>query len=55
LSLAALQTIVLAGLAAVLVAFGYAGTVEQRRVSGVDCARVKAGQGHISTWEREAC
>jgi hypothetical protein len=54
-SLAALQTIVLAGLAAVLVAFSFAGTVEQRRVSGVDCDRVKAGQGHISPWERQAC
>jgi hypothetical protein len=55
LSLAALQTLALAVLAAVLVAFSFAGSVEQRRVSGVDCARVKAGQGHISTWEREAC
>jgi hypothetical protein len=55
-SLAALQTIVLAGLAALLVAFSYAGSVvEQRRVSGVDCDRVKAGQGHISPWERQAC
>jgi hypothetical protein len=50
-----LQTLTLAGLAAVLVAFSFAGSVEQRRVSGVDCARVNAGQGHISPWERQAC
>jgi hypothetical protein len=55
LSLAALQALVLAGLAAVVLAFGMAGTSADRKVSGVDCERVQAGRGHVSDWERAAC
>jgi hypothetical protein len=54
-SLAALQAIALSGLAAVVLAFGMAGQSADRKVSGVDCERVKAGRGHVSDWEREAC
>jgi hypothetical protein len=50
-----LQTLTLAGLAAVVLAFGMAGTSADRKVSGVDCERVQAGRGHVSDWERAAC
>jgi hypothetical protein len=54
-SLAALQALTLACLAAVVLAFGMAGASADRKVAGVDCERVKARAGHVSPWEVDAC
>jgi hypothetical protein len=50
-----LQAIAAVALAALCALASLAVGHQARKVAGVDCARVQAGAGHVSPWEREAC
>jgi hypothetical protein len=50
-----LQTLLLAAVLGLAALWRVAGAAHVRVDHATDCARVLAGQGHVSTWEREAC
>jgi hypothetical protein len=50
-----LQALVIGALAALCALASLTGTHQARKVAGVDCDRVRAGAGHVSPWERQAC